>query len=80
MAQIQGAGNRDFGPYLHDSITQLLEELLADIHNMNLPFYYILKVLYLVTVKAIWVQSILYDVQEINVRCFELCGMGGLSY
>ncbi len=37
---------RDFGPYLHDSITQLLQICRLHIHDANLPFHHIPKVLY----------------------------------
>ncbi len=37
---------RDFGPYWHDSITQLLQICQLHIHDANLPFNQIPKVLY----------------------------------
>ncbi len=37
---------RDFGPYWHDSITQLLQICRLHIHDVNLPFHHIPKVLY----------------------------------
>ncbi len=37
---------RDFGPYWHDSITQLLQICRLHIHDDNLSFHHIPKVLY----------------------------------
>ncbi len=37
---------RDFGPYWHDSITQLLQICRLHIHDANLPFHHIPNVLY----------------------------------
>ncbi len=37
---------RDFGPYCHDSITQLLQICRLHIHDVNLSFHHIPKVLY----------------------------------
>ncbi len=37
---------RDFGPYWHDSITQLLQICRLHIHDANLPFHHIPKELY----------------------------------
>ncbi len=37
---------RDFAPYWHDSITQLLQICRLLIHDVNLPFHHIPKVLY----------------------------------
>ncbi len=39
---------RDFGPYWHDSITQLLQICQLHIHDANLPFHHIPKVLYVI--------------------------------
>ncbi len=38
---------RDFGPYWHDSIAQLLQICRLHIHNANLPFHHIPNVLYI---------------------------------
>ncbi len=40
---------RDFGPYWHDSITQLLQ-----IYDVNLPFHHIPKVLYWIEIWWLW--------------------------
>ncbi len=37
---------RDFGPYWHDSITQFLQICQLHIHDANLPFHHIPKMLY----------------------------------
>ncbi len=37
---------RDFGPYWHDSITQFLQICRLHIHDANLPFHHIPKMLY----------------------------------
>ncbi len=44
----QGVGNilRDVGPYWHDSITQFLQICRLNIHDVNLSFHHIPKVLY----------------------------------
>ncbi len=45
---------RDFGPYCHDSITQLLQICRLHIHDENFPFHHIPKVLYWI---EIWWQG-----------------------
>ncbi len=45
---------RDFGPYWHDSITQLLQICRLHIHDANLPFHYIPKVLYWIEIWWLW--------------------------
>jgi len=44
----------DFGPYWHDSITQLLQICRLHIHNVNLPFHHISKVLYWTEIWWLW--------------------------
>ncbi len=45
---------RDFGPYWHDNITQLLQICRLHIHNTSLPFHHILKVLYWIEIWWLW--------------------------
>ncbi len=45
---------RDFGPYWHDSITQLLQICRLHIHDENLPFHHIPKVLYWMEIWWLW--------------------------
>ncbi len=45
---------RDFGPYWHDSITQLLQICRLHIHDANLPFHHIPKVLYWIDFWWLW--------------------------
>ncbi len=45
---------RDFGPYWHDSITQLLQICRLHIHDANLPFHHIPKVLYWIEIWWLW--------------------------
>ncbi len=45
---------RDFGPYWHDSITQLLQICRLHIHDVNLPFHHIPKVLYWIEIWWLW--------------------------
>ncbi len=49
---------RDFDPYWHDSITQLLQICRLHIHDANLPFHHIPKVLYWIEIwwlkKPVW--------------------------
>ncbi len=70
---------KDFGPYWHGSITQLLQICQLHIHDANLPFYhhpkYALLDWDLVTVEAIWVKWTYCHVQETSLRWFELCDM-----
>ncbi len=76
---------RDFGPYWHDSIMQLLYICWLHIHDANLPFHHIPKVLYWIeiwwlwrTVEAIWVKWTHCHVQETSLRWFELYESGRL--
>ncbi len=68
---------RDFCPYWHDSITQLLQICWLHIHDANLPFHHKCALLDcdLVTVEAIWVNWTHCHVQETSLRWFELCDM-----
>ncbi len=69
---------RDFGPYWHDSITQLLQICRLHIHDVNLPFHHIPKVLYWIEIwwlEVIWVKWTHCHVQETSLRWFELCDM-----
>ncbi len=45
---------RDFSPYWHDSITQLLQICRLHIHDVNLPFHQIPKVLYWIKIWWLW--------------------------
>ncbi len=45
---------RDFGPYWHDSITQLLQICRLHIHDVNLPFQHIPKILYWIEIWWLW--------------------------
>ncbi len=45
---------RDFGPYWHDSITQLLQICRLHIHDVNLSFHHIPKVLYWIEIWWLW--------------------------
>ncbi len=45
---------RDFVPYWHDSITQLLQFCRLHIHDENLPFHHIPKVLYWIEIWWLW--------------------------
>ncbi len=45
---------RDFGPYWYDSITQLLQICRLHIHDANLPFQHIPKVLYWIEIWCQW--------------------------
>ncbi len=45
---------RDFGPYWHDSITQLLQICRLVIHDENLSFLHIPKVLYWIEIWGLW--------------------------
>ncbi len=45
---------RDFGPYWHDSITQFLQICRLHIHDVNLPFHHIPKVLYWIEIWWLW--------------------------
>ncbi len=45
---------RDWGPYWHDSITQLLQICRLHIHDANLPFLRIQKVLYWIEIWWLW--------------------------
>ncbi len=45
---------RDFGPYRHDSIMQLLQICRLHIHDANLPFHHIPKVLYWIEIWWLW--------------------------
>ncbi len=45
---------RDFGPYCHDSITQLLQICRLHIHDENLPFHHIPKMLYWIEIWWLW--------------------------
>ena len=66
---------RDFAPYWHDSITQLLQMCRLHIYDGNLPFYPKAALLDwdLVTVEAVGVQGTHCDVQEASLRWYELC-------
>ncbi len=69
---------RYFGPYWHDSITQLLQVCRLHIHDVNLPFHHIPKLLYWIEIwwlEAIWVKWTHCHVQETSLRWFELCDM-----
>ncbi len=44
----------DFGPYWHDSITQLLQIYRLHIHDANLPFHHIPKVLCWIEIWWLW--------------------------
>ncbi len=70
---------RDFGPYWHDSITQLLQIYRLHIHDANLPVPTHPKAALLdwdlVTVEAIWVKWTHCHVQETSLRRFEICDM-----
>ncbi len=57
---------RDFGPYWHDSITQLLQICLLHIHDENLSFHHIPKLLYWI---EIW--GLIYKVYK-NIHSFVL--------
>ncbi len=68
----------DFGPYWHDSIMQLLQICRLHIHDVNLPFHHIPKVLYWIEIwwlEAIWGKWTHCHVQETSLRWFELCDM-----
>ncbi len=45
---------RDFGPYWHDSITQLLQICRLHIHDVNLSFHHIPKMLYWIEIWWLW--------------------------
>ncbi len=45
---------RDFGPYCHDSITQFLQICRLHIHDVNLSFHHIPKVLYWIEIWWLW--------------------------
>ncbi len=45
---------RDFGPYWHDSITQLQQICWLHIHDAKLPFHHIPKVLYWIEIWWLW--------------------------
>ncbi len=45
---------RDFGPYWHDSITQWLQICRLHIHDVNLLFHHIPKVLYWIEIWWLW--------------------------
>ncbi len=45
---------RDLAPYCHDSITQLLQICRLHIHDENLPFHHIPKVLYWIEIWWMW--------------------------
>ncbi len=45
---------RDVGPYWHESITQLLQIYQLHIHDVNLPFLHIPKVLYWIEIWWLW--------------------------
>ncbi len=45
---------RDFGPYWHDSITQLLQICRLHKHDVNLSFHHIPKVLYWIEIWWLW--------------------------
>ncbi len=45
---------RDFGPYWHDSITQLLQICRLHIHDENLSFLHIPKLLYWIEIWGLW--------------------------
>ncbi len=66
---------RDFGPYWHDSITQLLQICRLHIHESLVPPHPKGALLDwdLVTVEAIWVKWTHCHVQETSLRWFELC-------
>ncbi len=65
---------RDFGPYLHDSITQLLQICRLHIHDANPPHPKDALLDWdLVTVKVIWVKWTHCYVQETSLRWFEFC-------
>ncbi len=70
---------RDFDPYWHDSITQLLQICRLHIHDANFPFHHIAKVLYWIEIwwlwRPIWVKWTHCHVQETSLRWFELCDM-----
>ncbi len=69
---------RDFGPYCHDSITQLLQICRLHIHDANLCSTTSQRCSIdwdLVTVEAIWVKWTHCHVQETSLRWFELCDM-----
>ncbi len=69
---------RDFGPYWHDSIKQLLQICRLHIHDANLPFHHIPKVLYWIEIWWLWKPWVKWThchVQETNLRWFELCDM-----
>ncbi len=68
---------RDFGPYWHDSITQLLQICRLHIHELNLTFHPKGALLdwELVTMETIWVKWTHFHVQETSLRWFELCDM-----
>ncbi len=44
----------DFGPYWHDRITQLLQICRLHIHDVNLSFHHIPKVLYWIEIWWLW--------------------------
>ncbi len=67
---------RDFGPYWHDSITQLLQICRLNIQDVNLRSTTSQSCSIdwdLVTVEAIWVKWTHCYVQETSLRWFELC-------
>ncbi len=45
---------RDVGPYWPDSITQLLQICRLHIHDVNLPFHHIPKMLYWIEIWWLW--------------------------
>ncbi len=45
---------RDFGPYWHDIITLFLKICRLHIHDENLPFHHITKVLYWIEIWWLW--------------------------
>ncbi len=73
---------RDFGPYWHDSITQLLQICQLHIHA-NLPFHHIPKVLYWIEIWWLWRpfewSELIVLFKKTSLRWFELLWHGALS-
>ncbi len=63
---------RDFGPYWHDSIMQLLQICRLHIHDVNLPFHHIPNVLYWIEIWWLW-RTFVWHVQETSLRWFDVC-------
>jgi len=61
---------RDIGPYCHESIMQLLQICRLQIHDANLPFYHIPKVLYWIDIWWLWMPLMWTHchVQETSLR------------